>query len=217
MRAGHREPVNTRVTAHGLAGYARRSLTGPRWSETTKLCGRGWAATVGGDGGRFGEAVFAPTCRRCLALLDRHVPTLAPDNRLVLVAQLAADVVVDRRGFAKIDHVHGDQQDWPRKAVRTAIRRMIASPPTSSTSAGRTVAVPRTPLDCLLGGLGCGLTGAHEQRSAPGAGQPGADRDGQKLNSRPPFTPRKPLPNGWPAVISADHPARSFVQLSAKY
>jgi hypothetical protein len=107
------------------AGYDRAALLDPRWSETT-LCGRQWAVMVGGDGGaigRYGETAFAPNCRRCLTLLDRHFPKPAPDDRIVLVAQLVADVVVDRHGFAEIHGVPGDQQDQLRKAVRTLIRK----------------------------------------------------------------------------------------------
>jgi hypothetical protein len=81
---------------------------------------------VGGDGGaigRYGEVAFAPTCRRCLTLIDRHFPKPAPDDRLALVAQIAADLVIDRHGFAEIHGVPGDQQDQLRKAVRTLIRK----------------------------------------------------------------------------------------------
>jgi hypothetical protein len=86
---------------------------------------------VGADGGAIGRYVkvsFAPTCRRCLALLDRHFPKPEPDERLPLVAQLAAEVVVDRRGFAEIHGVPGDQQDALRKAVRASIRKRTDHP-----------------------------------------------------------------------------------------
>jgi hypothetical protein len=108
-----------------IAGYDRAALTEPRWSQTT-LCGRHWAIMVGGDGGvigRYGEVAYAPTCRRCLALIDRHFPKPERDSRLTLVAQLAADVVVDQRGFAEIHDVPGDQQDELRKTVRALIRQ----------------------------------------------------------------------------------------------
>jgi hypothetical protein len=106
-----------------VAGYDRAALTEPRWSHTT-LCGREWAIMVGGDGGaigRYGGVAFAPTCRRCLALIDRHFPKPTRDSRLPLVAQLAADVVVNQRGFAEIHNVPGDQQD----DLRTTVRAMI--------------------------------------------------------------------------------------------
>jgi hypothetical protein len=107
------------------AGYDQAALLEPRWSETT-ICGRQWAVMVGGDGGaigRYGEEAFAPTCRRCLTLIDRHFPNPVPDDRLALVAQLAADVVIDRHGFAEIHGVPGDQQNQLRKAVRDLIHK----------------------------------------------------------------------------------------------
>jgi hypothetical protein len=108
-------------------GYDLAALRERRWSAKT-ICGRVWAVMVGGDGGavgRYGDVAYAPTCRRCLTLIDRHFPPPKPDDRLELVAQLAADVVVDRRGFAEIHHVPGDQQDALRKAIRTAIRKRV--------------------------------------------------------------------------------------------
>lgn len=69
------------------------------------------------------KVAFAPTCRRCLALIDRHFPKPTRDSRLILVAQLAADVVVDQRGYVEIHDVPGDQHDELRKAVRTLIRQ----------------------------------------------------------------------------------------------
>ncbi|GAA2487417.1 hypothetical protein [Winogradskya humida] len=46
-----------------------------------------------------------------------------PDDRLALVAQLAADTVIDRHGCAEIHGVPGDQQSQLRKAVRARIRQ----------------------------------------------------------------------------------------------
>jgi hypothetical protein len=80
---------------------------------------------VGGDGGavgRYGEVAFAPTCRRCLSLIDKLFPKPVPDDRLARVAQLAADVV-DQHGFAEIHDVPGDQQDQLRKTVRRLLRK----------------------------------------------------------------------------------------------
>ena len=113
-----------------LVDYDRAALTEPRWSKTT-LCGRVWAIMVGGDGGAIGrgrELAFAPTCRRCLALLDRLFPRPIPDDRLVLVAQLTADAVVDQRGFAEIHDVPGDQLDELRKTIRALIRQRTEHP-----------------------------------------------------------------------------------------
>jgi hypothetical protein len=121
---------NDRRTNDSLAGYDRAALTEPRWSQTT-LCGRRWAIMVGGDGGDVsghGEVAFAPTCRRCLTLIDRHFPKPPPDSRLSLVAQLAADVVVNLRGYAEIHDVPGDQQDQLRKTIRALLRQRTQHP-----------------------------------------------------------------------------------------
>jgi hypothetical protein len=126
--AGGREAVSDFYFSedHGeaMAGYDRAALAEPLWSPTT-LCGRHWAIMVGGEGSAIGysEVAFAPTCRRCLALIDRHFPRPTPDARLTLVAQLVADVVVDQRGYAEIHDVPGDQQDELRRTVRSLIRQ----------------------------------------------------------------------------------------------
>lgn len=102
-----------------LSHYDQAALAYPRWSQTT-LCGRVWAVMVGGDGGpigSFGEVSFAPTCRRCLTIMDRHFPLPSPDPRLDLVVQLTADVVIEQRGFAEVHGVPGDQQNELRRRV----------------------------------------------------------------------------------------------------
>ncbi|XKK37117.1 hypothetical protein HFP72_19620 [Nocardiopsis sp. ARC36] len=112
-------------TTGTVTRYDRKALTEPCWAQTT-LCGRQWAVMVGGDGGavgRHGKVAFAPTCRRCLTLIDQHFPKPSPDPRLTLVAQVVADVVVDQRGFAEIHDVPGDQQEELRKAVRKLVRQ----------------------------------------------------------------------------------------------
>jgi hypothetical protein len=116
--------------ARNMVGYDQAALTEPRWSQTT-LCGRVWAIMVGGDGGavgRYGEVAYAPTCRRCLSLIDRHFPKPTPAPRLALVAQLAANAVVDQRGFVEIHDVPGDQQDELRRTVRALIRKRVDHP-----------------------------------------------------------------------------------------
>lgn len=104
--------------------YDRRALSERRWLYTT-LCGRQWAVMVGGEGGAigpFGEVAFAPTCRRCLSLIDRHFAPPTPDARLPLIVGLAADAVINLRGFAEVHGVPGDQQEALRREVRTLIR-----------------------------------------------------------------------------------------------
>jgi hypothetical protein len=60
--------------------------------------------------------------RRCLASLDKLFPEPQRDDRFPLVAQLAADLVIEH-GYAEITHVPGDQQSALRKHVRLAVRR----------------------------------------------------------------------------------------------
>jgi hypothetical protein len=106
-----------------LRGYDRAALLDPSWSQTT-LCGRTWAVMIGGDGGsvsEYREIAFAPTCRRCLSLIDRFFPEPRVDGRLALVAQLAADLVGEH-GCAEIRNVPGDQQAALRKAIRSVVR-----------------------------------------------------------------------------------------------
>ncbi|MEU5727176.1 hypothetical protein ABZ783_35970 [Micromonospora sp. NPDC047738] len=109
-----------------LRNYDRTDLLEQRWSART-LCGgaRQWAVMVGGDGGpptRFSDVAFAPSCRRCLALMDRHFPQPPAHDRLGLVAQVAADLVCEY-GFAEVVQVPGDQQAALRKAIRVLVRK----------------------------------------------------------------------------------------------
>ena len=104
--------------------YDRQALSERRWSQTT-LCGREWAVMVGGEGGAigpFGQVAFAPTCRRCLSLIDRHFAPPTPDARLPLIVELTADAAINHRGFAEVHGVPGDQQEALRRQVRKLIR-----------------------------------------------------------------------------------------------
>lgn len=71
--------------------YDLSSLTDPRWAETT-LCGRRWISmiTSGGDDPVYGlRDAIVPTCRRCIAIMDKL--SLEPDlnDRFPLAAQLS--------------------------------------------------------------------------------------------------------------------------------
>ena len=105
--------------------YDHAALLAPRWASTT-LCGREWAVMIAGEGGPFDdwsdEVAFAPSCRRCLTLMDKLFPAPKPDERLALVAQLVADAVQEH-GHAEIRGVPGDQQDVLRKAVRMLVHQ----------------------------------------------------------------------------------------------
>jgi hypothetical protein len=107
----------------GLANYDSDALRAPRWAETT-LCGRVWAVMVGGDGGSISpwreSPEFAPTCRRCLALMDRMFPPPSAHPRLPLIAQVVAETVVER-GYAEVHGVPGDQQTELRRRIRALV------------------------------------------------------------------------------------------------
>ncbi|WP_130336902.1 hypothetical protein [Micromonospora kangleipakensis] len=104
--------------------YDVQALRESVWAPTT-MCGRVWAVMVGGDGGtlcRYREPAFAPTCRRCLTLMDHLFPALAVDPRVPIVAQVVCDVVREH-GHAEVRAVPGDQMAFLRKQVRSLIRQ----------------------------------------------------------------------------------------------
>jgi hypothetical protein len=104
--------------------YNRTALAEPRWAETT-LCGRLWIAMAGDgdtDADEPGDEVFAPTCRRCLAIMDKHFPAPVLDDRFALVVQIITDTVAEH-GCAEMRNVPGDQQAALRKQVRSAVRQ----------------------------------------------------------------------------------------------
>jgi hypothetical protein len=105
--------------------YEQTLLAAPRWAEKT-LCGRPWIRMASGEGGpidEFGEdEAFAPTCRRCLSLMDRLFPEPRRDDRFPLVAQMVTDLIMEH-GYAEVRGVPGDQQAALRKHVRSAVRR----------------------------------------------------------------------------------------------
>lgn len=101
--------------------YDSAALEDPRWLETT-LCGRQWITMASGEDSQDDEAVFAPTCRRCLALMDKLFPEPALDRRFPLVVQVVTDTVIEY-GTAEILGVPGDHQAALRREVRSAVRK----------------------------------------------------------------------------------------------
>lgn len=100
------------------------ALSELRWAETT-LCGRQWIVMAGGEDGNaedFGEEASAPSCRRCLAIMDKLFPEPVLDDRFALIVQVITDTVVEH-GYAEIQNVPGDQQAALRKQVRSAMRQ----------------------------------------------------------------------------------------------
>ncbi|MFG1833853.1 hypothetical protein [Micromonospora chersina] len=109
--------------------YDVEALREPNWEHTT-MCGRVWALMVGGDGGtvsRYRETAFAPTCRRCLTLMDRLFPAPAVDRRVSMVTQVVCDVVREH-GYAEVRDVPGDQLAVLRKEIRSLIRQQMGHP-----------------------------------------------------------------------------------------
>ena len=106
----------------GIERYDRRDLESARWSIRT-LCGREWMAMAAGEGGplyRDQPTQYAPTCRRCLASLDRRFPVPEPHERIGLVAELVASAV-EEYGEAEVIGLPGDQVT----ALRTEVRRLF--------------------------------------------------------------------------------------------
>ena len=113
--------VSSRARWHS---YNRTTLAEPRWAETT-LCGRQWIAMAGDKGGdvdECGDEVFAPTCHRCLAIMDKLFPEPALDDRFALIVQIVTDTIAEH-GYAEMRNIPGDQHAALRKQVRSAVRQ----------------------------------------------------------------------------------------------
>ena len=99
-------------------------LLDTRWSPVA-LCGRHWTVMADDFADHTGRVVArpeAPTCRQCLAVIDKAFPTPVPDSRIGVLADLAA-TAVHEHGTAEIVGVPGDQMDALRIAVRSALRQ----------------------------------------------------------------------------------------------
>jgi hypothetical protein len=95
-----------------------------RWSSVS-LCGRTWAAMADSFEDHTGRRVRrpeAPTCRTCLAVIDKSFPAPTPDNRIPVLADLATTAIKEH-GTAEIVGVPGDQMNALRRAVRSELRR----------------------------------------------------------------------------------------------
>jgi hypothetical protein len=123
--AGDDEVALAAVPDHYLddltAAFDRDALEDPRWLETT-LCGRQWILMASDEDGEDDEAVFVPTCRRCLSIMDKLFPAPKRDERFEMIVQVITDMVAEH-GFAEMWDVPGDQQTALRNAVRTAVRK----------------------------------------------------------------------------------------------
>lgn len=106
--------------------YSVSSLSDSRWAAST-LCGRHWISMrteTDSSGSQDGGYVTSPTCRRCLAVMDKVFPDPELDSRFPLVVKLLTDTVLEH-GTAEIQGVPGDHQAALRKEVRAAVRRRV--------------------------------------------------------------------------------------------
>jgi hypothetical protein len=101
--------------------YDLTAARAPKWAETT-LCGRPWILMEADRDGENGEASDAPSCRGCLALLDRLFPAPKLNDRFPLIVRVIADTVLEY-GTADITDVPGDQQAALRREVRAEVRK----------------------------------------------------------------------------------------------
>lgn len=112
--------------AESVANYASVRLLEPAWSNRT-ICGIEWETMAAGERGplrSWQEPALAPTCRRCLASLDRQFPDPTPDDRIGLLAVLIAQAV-EEHGSAEVLGVPGDQLKALRSAARRELRRRL--------------------------------------------------------------------------------------------
>jgi hypothetical protein len=101
--------------------YNQAAISKPRWAETT-LCGRRWITMAGQNADEFGNGAVAPTCRRCLTIMDKLFPQPTLDDRFALIVEITADTIAEH-GYAEMRNVSGDQHAALRKQVRSAIRQ----------------------------------------------------------------------------------------------
>jgi hypothetical protein len=112
-----------------LRDYDQAALARPRWAAAT-LCGREWLTMAGAgwqDDDLGGEEACAPSCRRCLALMDKLFPAPELDDRFDRVVQAITGTVAEH-GYAEMWNVPGDQQAALRKQVRSAVKKRTGHP-----------------------------------------------------------------------------------------
>jgi hypothetical protein len=124
--AGSEESGQAAVPDHYLEDFERTydmtAILEPKWAEKT-LCGRQWILMEGDhDGKEEGEARYAPSCRRCLALLDTLFPAPKLNDRFPLIVRIIADTILEH-GTAEILDVPGDQQAALRRKVRAEVKQ----------------------------------------------------------------------------------------------
>ena len=101
--------------------YEMAPVLDPKWAATT-LCGRQWILMEADRDGEEGQASDAPSCRRCLALLDKFFPAPKLNERFPLIVRVIADTVLEY-GTTEILDVPGDQQAALRREVRAEVKK----------------------------------------------------------------------------------------------
>lgn len=113
-----------------LRDYEKAALARSRWAAAT-LCGREWLTMADiscwDDDDLGGEEASAPSCRRCLALMDKLFPAPKLDDRFDLAVQAITGTVAEH-GYAEMWNVPGDQQAALRKRVRSAVKKRAGHP-----------------------------------------------------------------------------------------
>ncbi len=161
-----------------LRGYDQAALARPRWAAAT-LCGREWLTMAGislWDDDPGGEDAFAPSCRRCLALMDKLFPEPELDDRFDLAVQAVTGTVAEH-GYAEMRGVPGDQQAALRRQVRSAVKKRTGHP-TQTLARGSLLVFVCEPI--------------HQQHSAERE-----RRIAQAFGSVLPGQPAQPLPTPW--------------------
>ena len=94
-----------------------------RWSHST-LCGRAWNRMAAGADELlplWRDPAFAPTCRRCLRILDSWFPTADTPSGVWLLAAVVAEEVT-RFSSTYVTCVPAEHVEATRAAIRKALR-----------------------------------------------------------------------------------------------
>lgn len=94
-----------------------------KWENTT-LCGRTWQSMAPGSDDLtlvWQEVAFAPTCRSCLRVVDRWLPTADEPVGLNVLSAVVAERVAEFSS-AYVTGVPGEHLEITRRAIRKALR-----------------------------------------------------------------------------------------------
>ncbi len=125
---GQGRPIVDHFGAMLNPAYEPTKLTEATWSQRT-LCGRDEWVMCATEAGRGFEsiwngreaAVVAPTCKRCLRILDKQFPPPPPDQRLDGNVMRAVEEL-EQWGCLHVWGVPGEQIEVFRKSLRAQAR-----------------------------------------------------------------------------------------------